>query len=53
MAYARQFVAAKIVHDDDVPGLQNWREDLVYIGLESLAIDRTIKHEKRDHAPQP
>ena len=52
-AHARQLVAAKIVHDDDVAGLQNWREDLVHIGLKRLAIDRTIKDERRDHAAQP
>ena len=46
-ADARQFMAAKIVHDDDVAVLQSWRKDLAHRGLESLAIDRTVSHERR------
>ena len=37
------FVAAKIVHDDDVAGLQGGEEDLLDVSCEALAVDRTIE----------
>jgi hypothetical protein len=37
-------VAAEIVHDDDVAGLQGGDEDLLDIGSEALAVDRAIEN---------
>ena len=37
------FVAAKVVHDDDVAGTKRRDEDLLDIGLKALAVDRTVK----------
>ena len=36
------FVAAKIIHDDDIAGLQCWQEYLLDISQETGAIDRSI-----------
>ena len=40
-------VRPKIVHDDDIAGLECRDEDLFDIGQEGLAIDRAIQHEGR------
>jgi len=37
------FVAAEIVHDDDVAGSEHWDELLFDIGTEALAIDWAIE----------
>jgi hypothetical protein len=42
--HSSAFVAAKVVHDDDVAGPETWEKDLLNIGLEQVAIDRTIEH---------
>jgi hypothetical protein len=36
-------MAAEIVQDDDVAGLQDWRELLFNIGAEAFAVDRPIE----------
>jgi len=43
-------VAAEIVHDHDVAGLQFGNEKLFDIGLEREAVDRPIEDHGRDHA---
>lgn len=42
-----RFVAAKIVHDDNVTGLQSRHELLLDISPEALAIDRPIEDARR------
>ncbi len=37
------FVAAEIVHDDDVAGLERRDEELLDIGAEALAVDRPVE----------
>lgn len=37
------FVAAEVVHDDDVAGLEHWNELLFDIGAEAFAVDRTVE----------
>ena len=39
---ALALVAAEIVHDDDVAGLEGRHEDLLDIGQEALAVDRAV-----------
>ncbi len=39
------FVGAKIVHDHNIAGLEGGDEDLLDIGKEGLAIDRSVQHE--------
>lgn len=41
------FVAAEIVHDDDVALAQNRRELLFDIGAEAFAVDRAVKDARR------
>jgi hypothetical protein len=41
-AHGTAFVAAEIVHDDDVAGGERRRQDLLDIGEEALAVDRSI-----------
>ena len=41
------FVAAEIVHDDDVAGLERRHEELLDIGFEAFAVDRPIKDARR------
>jgi hypothetical protein len=36
-------VAAEIVHDDDVAGLEDRNELLLDIGAEAFAVDRTVE----------
>ena len=40
-------VRAKIVHDDDVAGLEGRDKDLLDIGQEGLAVDGAVQHEGR------
>jgi hypothetical protein len=40
-------VAAEIVHDDNVAGLEHWNELLFDIGSEAFAVDRTAENERR------
>lgn len=39
-------MAAEIVHDDDVAGLQHGYELLLDIGAEALAVDRSVEDER-------
>ena len=43
LAHRFAFMAAKIVHDDDVAGAKRWDEDLFNIGSEALTVDRTVE----------
>jgi hypothetical protein len=43
-------VAAEIVHDDNVAGLQSWEQLLVDIGAEAFAIDGAIEDARRREA---
>jgi hypothetical protein len=43
-------VAGQIVHDDDVALAQLRHEDALDIGLEGEPVDRTVEHERGDHA---
>ena len=38
-----RFVAAEIIHDDDIAGQQLWDENLLDIGAEAFAIDRPVE----------
>jgi hypothetical protein len=44
LAHGAPFVAAEIVHDDDVAGLQGGNEELLDIGEEASAVDRPVDH---------
>lgn len=46
-AHGGAFVTAQIVHDNDVIGLEGWREQLLDISLEALAVDWPVKHARR------
>lgn len=46
-ADGRAFVAAQIVHDDDVAGQEGRHEELLDIGSEGLAVDRAIEDARR------
>lgn len=46
-AHSRALVAAKIVEDDDVAGLERRDQELLDIGEEALAVDRAIDHSRR------
>jgi hypothetical protein len=50
LAGGRPLVAGQVVHDDDVALTQFWNKDALDIGLEGVAVDRAIEHERRDHA---
>lgn len=52
LAHLRPFVAGEIVHDHDVALRQFGDEHLADIGLEGVAVDRTIDDEGRDEAPE-
>ena len=41
------FVAAKVVHDNDVSGVQRREQDFFDIDLETLAIDRAVEYPRR------
>ena len=38
------FVAAEVVHDDDVAGLQRGHEDLRHVGKKALCVDRAVEY---------
>src|SRR5271155_4663635 len=42
-AHGSAFMAAEVVHDDDVAGSQRGNQDLLDIGSEGFAIDWTVK----------
>jgi hypothetical protein len=48
LSNGRGFVAAKIVHDDDVARPQHRNKLLIDIGAEAFAIDRTVEDTRRD-----
>jgi hypothetical protein len=37
-------VAAEIVHDDNVTGLQGWEENFIDVNCEALTVDRAIEN---------
>jgi hypothetical protein len=43
-------MAREVINDDDVAGAEFPNEDLLDIGLEGIAVDRTVEHEGRDEA---
>ena len=53
LAYRLGFVAAKIIHDDDIAGFESGDELLIYIGAEALAIDGTVEDAWRGHLVAP
>ena len=44
VAQGRRFVAAEIVHDDNVAGLEDRQELLLDVGAEAFAVDRPVEH---------
>jgi hypothetical protein len=46
-AHGMALVAAEIVHDDDIAGLERRHEELLDIGFEAFAIDWSIKDARR------
>jgi hypothetical protein len=42
-AHGVALVAAEIVHDDDVAGLERGHQELLDIGFEAFAVDRSVK----------
>jgi hypothetical protein len=46
-------VAAEIVHDDNVARLERRHEELLDIGLEAFAIDRSIKNARQNSGNVP
>jgi hypothetical protein len=46
-AHGVALVATEIVHDDDIAGLERRHEELLDIGFEAFAIDRSIKDARR------
>jgi hypothetical protein len=46
-AHRMALVAAEIVHDDNVAGLERRHEELLDIGFEAFSVDRSIKDAKR------
>lgn len=47
LAHSLALVAAKIVHDDDIARLERRDQELLDIGQEASAVDRTIEHRRR------
>ena len=45
---AADFVAAEIIHDDDVAGFEEWNELLFDIGAEAFAVDWAVKARRRE-----
>jgi len=45
LANRLSFVAAKVVHDDDVAWPEGWRQHLAHIGREPFPVDRPVQHE--------
>ena len=45
LANRLSLVAAKVVHDDDVTGLEGWDQQLAHIGGEPFAVDRPVEYE--------
>ena len=46
-------VAAEIVHDDNLAGLERRHEELLDIGFEAFAIDRSIKNARQNSGNVP
>lgn len=45
-AHGRSFVAAEVVHHDDVARREFGHEHLLDVSLEGVAVDRSIEHER-------
>src|SRR5260370_21581940 len=52
-AHRMALVAAEIVHDDNVARLERRHEELLDIGLEAFAIDRSIKNARQNSGNVP
>jgi len=48
LAHGPGFVRAKIVHDNDIAGLERGDELLVHIGAKAFAVDRAIEDTRCD-----
>ena len=48
-AHSLAFMGTEIVHDDDVAGTQGRDQELLDIGGEGLAVDRTVDHAGRGY----
>ena len=46
-------VAAEVVHDDNITRPEGWRQDLLDIGFEAVAVDRATDGEGSRHAVKP
>ncbi len=44
LAHFAALMAAEIVHDNHVAGLEGWQQKLAHIGEESFAVDRAVQH---------
>ena len=53
LSYSLAFVAAEIVEDDDVSGFERRHEELLDIGEEPLAVDRSVEDARRVDAFDP
>lgn len=51
-AHGASLVAAEVVHDHDVAGPEFGNENLIDIGLESVAVDRPVEDHRRHHPGQ-
>ena|GEM_PF-4137779 len=47
LANGLAFVAAKVVHYDDVAGFEGWGEHTLDVSAEDAAVDHAIKHPRR------
>ena len=47
LSHGGGFVAAEIVHDDDVALFDGWRELLFDMGAEAFAVDRSVEDARR------
>jgi len=50
---AFDFVAAQIVHDDDIPRTQFFDQVLLNPGKKDLSVDRAVNHQRSDPSTGP
>ena len=48
--HSAAFVAAKVVHDDDVAWQQRGHEELRHVGKKTLAVNRAVEHARSRNA---